>query len=126
MLSQLGTVAAVLEWAETDADEAVTDAELMLGVTDVAAATDMKKVRAAARLAIWRAASAAVAGLHDMSADGQSLSLSQVQTMCERSLAAAEREASLYGLDRAYVVTHHRITRIHDPYSALPPEAMPD
>ena len=125
MLRQLGTVADVLGWDAqtfTITSDAVIDTLIVLEVSVIASATNIPKLRAAARLAIWRLAVPALAGLHDFSTDGQSMSLSQVQAAALRALDQAERDAAVFGLDGSYIATRHRVDALHDPYSALDAE----
>src|SRR5215207_4809389 len=82
MLAVIGSAADVLGWNEgTLAGEPVEDALILAGVSVITAATNVGALRAAAKIAAWRAVAGATAGLHDFSADGQSMSLSQVHKM---------------------------------------------
>lgn len=115
MVRQLGTVADVLGWTAPHLlIDAVSDALILCGVSTVGE-VEAPRLRAVARLTAWRAAVGALSGLHDFSADGQSMSLSQAQSMALRSLAQAERDAAEFGIgaSRAYAGA---MIRSADPY----------
>jgi len=121
----LGTVAAALDWTVADdaVAEAVIDALLLLGVPDIAEATDIPTLRAAARLTIWRAAVGALAGQVTFSSAGSAYNLSDLQDQAERSLAVAERDAAVQGVDPGMTARIGHIQWRHDPYTALPDSA---
>lgn len=121
MVTTLGTVAAALSWttATPAIQESVYDAAILLGVSDVADATDIAKLRAAARLAVWRAAVGALAGMTTFSSAGSSYNLSDLQRQAKESLAVAEREAAVHGVDPAMAARVDHIRWRHDPYATL-------
>lgn len=113
----LGDVATELGWlAASSYSEAVTETLLAYGVTDIAGATDMRKLRALARREAWRAAVGSLASRYDFTADGASHHLSQVYSQAQHALAAAEADAVRY--DTAHQAT---LTKIHygDPYGPI-------
>ena len=121
MLTCLSKVAAVLGWTTLgDVQEAVNDTLLAYGVGDISAATDVIKLRALARVAIWQQAVASLAAGYDFSADGGSYSRSQLQAMAARALEQAQTLAMPY--DATYRVTTATITYKHDPYLPIADE----
>jgi hypothetical protein len=118
------TAAAALGWTALTFDaEPVNDALILYGVSDIAQATDIPKLRAAARVAAWRAIVQATAGMHGFSADGQSMPLEQVQAMALRALSLAESDAATYGVNPAFTVRIDRVVDVHDPYAYVPDDS---
>lgn len=118
----LGATATALGYAAPSGSagvyqEAVYDALIAYGVTDVATATDIPKIRAAAALAAWRKATNDAAAKIQFGGDGQSFSDQQIWEHCVKMLAAAEADASRYGAGLAVGVTALRYK--HDPYASL-------
>jgi hypothetical protein len=87
-------VAAVLEWtvAGGDYDEPLNDVLLGLGLDDASGATNVRLLRAAAKVAVWRAALGALAVHVDETTDEDSFRSSQMHDMARRNLALAEQE----------------------------------
>lgn len=117
---QLGDLATALGWVAEDprVQEAVTDALLAYGVTLMAEATDVGKLRAHARVAIWRAVARATAGYYRFGADQMSFDRQQVHAQAVRMLAEAEREAGAVGAGPSLVVTS--VDYVADPYHYRP------
>ena len=97
MVSRLGDLATVLGLTTASMAETVNDVALACGVTDIADASDIAQVRALAAVAALRVAQTAAAGWYDFGADGGDFKRSQVQAQIGALLAAAERDALLYG-----------------------------
>ena len=117
----LGPTAEALGWTvgnddAGDYEEIVTDTLLSLGLSDIAAATDITAVRAVARWQAWRWAADALAVKVNVATDGQSLSRSQLYEQAVRSRDAAWQTA-LPHLS-PYAVTATRIVHTDDPIDA--------
>jgi hypothetical protein len=87
-------VAAVLEWtvAGGSYDEPLNDVLIGLGLDDASDATNVRLLRAAAKVAVWRAALGALASHVDETTDEDSFKSSQMHEMARRNLALAEQE----------------------------------
>lgn len=122
LVSVLGDVAGVLGWdaGTVQVIEALNDALLDYGVSDISAATDMRQLRAFGRRAIWRAVVQAVAGKYDFSDLNTKLTRSQFQEMARHALAMAETDCREW--DPSYAATIVSVTRPHDPYAVMPDE----
>jgi hypothetical protein len=122
-LVALGPLAAVLGWTTTVEPavvEAVNDALLAYGVADAAEATDIPKVRALARLTIWRAVARATAGNYRFSTDGQSFDRQQVHEHALAMIAEAEREGGAVGAGPGMLVASVVRDDASDPYAVHP------
>jgi hypothetical protein len=121
MVLSLGTVATALEWNELSPslDEAVTDALILVGASDILTVTDIAKLRAAGRLCAWRMAAGAVAGMVTFAADGLSISLSDLQRATSAGLVQAERDAADHGIAPAMMARIDHVRWRHDPYAVL-------
>ncbi len=114
-------MATALGWstAPDDYQDAVDDALLLFGVDAISEVTgrdNIKKLRALAKVAVWRTVMAATTGDFDFSADGGNYNRSQVNEAARKALALAESEAMAYGLD-GYEVVIDAVSHIHDPYA---------
>lgn len=88
---ELGPLAASLGLLETDAlQQAVWAVQRLLGLTDVANATNMALLEAASRWEAWKAAEAAAINSVDLKSDGDELKLSQRLAGIRARLASAE------------------------------------
>lgn len=118
---ELSEVATSLGWdaASFQVREAVTDALLAYGVSDIASATDVQKLRAFARVMGWRAAVQALSARYDFSTGNHRFSRSQQAKAAESALAVAEREARPYGLP-GYEVKVYGVSYSEDPYGVPP------
>lgn len=114
---KLSDVATSLGWdaASFEVREAVNDALLAYGVSDIAEATDVQKLRAFALVMGWRAAVQALSARYDFSTGNHRFSRSQQFKAAESALATAEREASPYGLPGSEVKTY-QVVYTDDPY----------
>jgi len=86
-------VRAALNWqAPEDYEQIVWSVQRMLGLDSIESASDMVALEAAARYAVWDAVVRHSVAWHDISTDGQSLSLSQVHdhAVAQRNAAALE------------------------------------
>lgn len=99
LTSVLDKLADALDWDEGDPRvlEAVTDALLEYGTTDIATVTapnDLRGLRALGRRAIWRAVVQATAGKYDFSDSDAKFTRSQIQEMALKALERAERDCA--------------------------------
>jgi hypothetical protein len=110
MHSVAAGVAAVLEWsvASGDYDEPLNDVLLGLGLDDASGATNVRLLRAAAKVAVWRAALAGLAAHVDETTDEDSFRSSQMHEMARRNLALAEQE--LTAAEQAALAAKSRTT----------------
>mgnify|MGYP001293366896 CR=1 FL=1 len=116
MLATLGEVASVLGMDELTASEAVNDALLAYGVGDIAQATDIPRLRSAARVAAWRMALARASGLYQFSADGASYQRQQIVEHIRAMLEREEADAAALGLGMGGVWATTLTLRMTDPY----------
>lgn len=114
MVTTLGALAETLGLDESAMYEAVNDVTAECGVTDIADATDIGKVRALSKVAALRVAQTSAAGWYDFGADGGNYKRSQVMTQIDAMLQGAEAAAMLYG--GAYAVGVGTMTFTNDPY----------
>ena len=96
MHAWLGGTAASLRWsvAAGSYTDAITDALLLYGVSTLEEATNIGKVRALARVAVWEAAAAAVASRVDWSRGAERVSGSQ-EYAAVAAQANRERQAAI-------------------------------
>lgn len=122
----LGEVAGTLGWTTLGhVQEAVNDAIAMYGEATVAECTDIRKLRAAARVAGWRLAIASLTARYDFSTDQQDFSRSQMAKSALTALRLAEEEALGAGIlpgGNAYAVRTGTLTWTDDPYAVVPDE----
>jgi len=118
MHSQLATAADALGWsvAGGNYDEILIDALLDLGLSAAADETNLRKLRAAARMHVFAAAHRAVDGLVDFRADGASYNMSQLKKGLMNSYTQAL--ADWLEHDPGYAVTVTAVKHKHDPYTA--------
>jgi hypothetical protein len=111
----LKEAAAVLGWtvAAGSYDDAVTETLVQYGVSEIASAVDIRKLRALGRVAVWQSVLAAVSLDYTFAADGGQYSRSHMFEHATKMLAAAESEALPYSAD--YVVRQDNVTA-QDPY----------
>lgn len=86
-------VRGALNWqAPADYQQIAWAVQRMLGLDSIESATDMVMLEAAARYAVWDGVVRHSVAWHDISTDGQSLSLSQVHehAVAQRDAAATE------------------------------------
>lgn len=123
MHTTLGAIAGALSWtvAGNSYAEPVNEALLVYGVSDIAAATEIQKLRAIARREAWRAVVAGLAAMYNFATDGQSFSRSQMQAQALEALRIAEADAMQYDTG-AYEVRVDKVERTQDPYQYYPDE----
>lgn len=114
MLASLGALGTTLGLTMISFDEAVNDVLAAYGVTDIANATDIPKLRALAKVAAARTAQVTASSWYDFKADGGDFSRSQVATQVKTLLAQAESEALAYA--DAYTIGTGTFTYVADPY----------
>lgn len=119
MHTVLGAVATALEWSVAGGqyDEPVNEVLLAYDVTDIANATNVRKLRALARREAWRAAVNSLASNYNFSADGARHDLSQVYEQAQKQLEAAEADTLAYDPD--YAVTLGTMDTTYDPYEPV-------
>lgn len=95
-LVSLSDVAGILDWtADTpEIQEAVTETLLAYGVEDIASATDIRKLRALARVQAWQAAADALASRYDFEADGGRYDREKLHAHALAQLAAARAQVA--------------------------------
>lgn len=124
-VTQLGDLATALGWVpETpQVAEAVNDALVGYfgGSGAIADATDVPKLRALGRVAVWRAAARATAGHYRFGADQMSFDRQQVHEHAVAMLGEAEREAAVFGVG-AYALVVTPVQHTADPYAYVPDE----
>lgn len=121
MMAVLGATADALDWDASDLDEAVLDSLILYGVSDITNATDIDKLRACARLALWRAVEAATAGNIDFAEDAQRFNDAQIHDHAVAQVKKARVEAVKFGVDHSIGVLRTR--RRDDYYSYMSDQA---
>lgn len=117
MLDSLGELAGILGMDDIVVSEAVNDALLGYGVSDITKATDIARLRSAARVAAWRMALARASAMYQFSADGASYSRQQVTEHIRNMLALEEAGAATFGMGNGSGVwATSFVLRIDDPY----------
>ena len=114
MLTSLGSLAGALNLTADSFGEAVNDALSVYGVSAIADATDIQKLRAIARVEALELAKREAALAYDFDADGASYKRSQMAANIDRLLEAAKVEAVRYSSD--YAVTTGSMGYTNDPY----------
>jgi len=125
MHAELGEVADLIGWnpGVQDYSIAVENALVAYGVTTVDQATDIAKLRAAAKVAAWGAAVTSLLTRYDFGSEQQSFRRSQMVATAKTQLARAESEAAAQGVMPGYSVEAGRIVSYYDPYT---PATMDD
>lgn len=120
MHSQLGQFPAMFEWTSPASyQEAINESLLAYGVSGIDKATDIRKLRALARVEAWKQVTSELASKYKVQADGSTFERQQMHEMARKSLAAAEQDATIYTTDYSAVVGSIGWTK--DPYQ-YPPE----
>lgn len=128
LATQVEQVAGPLGWdvGSVQVLEAVNDALLDLGVSDIASVTDIRGLRALGRRAIWRAVVQATSGNYAFTdVAQQTFNRQQVNAQAREMLKIAESDCEALGLSAAASVAAvkiYRVSRPHDPYTVLPDE----
>lgn len=118
MRSTLGATATVLGWTDlAPYQEPLNDTLIAYGVDDIADATDVQKLRALARVAVWQSVVDVTAGMSDFRMGDQSVTSSQVHMQAQQRLRHATLQALPY--TSAYAVTRTAVTHANDPYRTI-------
>lgn len=99
MLIVTGNVASAIGWTAANFTEAVNDALIAYGVSTIASATDIAKLRGIAKVEAWRSIADATAADYQFSADGGSYNRQQIHDHAVKALERAEADA----VDRGYM-----------------------
>lgn len=115
-----GGVADAFGWsvAAGSYDEIVNDTLLAYGVTGIAAAVDVAKLRALGSLALWQAAKEAAVLEINYTADGTTFNREAIFQHIETMLAQARLNALLFD-DSSYAISITGIDHSGDPYSPI-------
>lgn len=97
MLASVSTVGSMLSLTASSFTEAVNDALVAYGVTDIALATNIAKLRSIAKVEACRLIVTTTVGEYNFSADGGSYSREQLHKNAVDALARAEAEAAQRG-----------------------------
>jgi hypothetical protein len=98
MHTVLGRTAGIIGWQNPASyAEPINDALIAYGVDAVGSATDVDKLRACARWAVWQAVADYTAGYHDFSEDQQTFRMHQVHQQAVQRAKAAARDAAAFG-----------------------------
>lgn len=114
MLTSLGSIAQAMSLTIESFGEAVNEALGQYGVSAIADATDITKLRAIARVEALKLAKAEAALAYDFDADGASYKRSQMAANIDRLLEAAKAEAMRYSSE--YAITTGSMAYSNDPY----------
>jgi len=121
MHSQLGQFPTLFGWTSPASyQEAVNETLLAYGVDVIASATDIRKLRALARVEAWKQVINELASKFKFQADGSTFEQQQMHEMALKNLTAAERDAMVYTTD--YSATVGSIGWTNDPYKYPPDE----
>lgn len=121
----IGEMADVLGWTvgAGDFDESLNDALNLYGeqtIGDISGQANIQKLRALARVAVWRNVKQAVAAFFNFrDPAGAQYSRAQLREAAEAALVDAESEAMANGWLDAYEVDMLEIEYEHDPYGPL-------
>lgn len=114
MLTTVGGIGTTLGLTTASFEEAVYSALFDYGVTSIASATDMLRLRALATVHAWRTAQAAASAWYDFSADGAEFKRSQVLETIANVLQRVETSAVAYA--NSYAVGAGTMLYANDPY----------
>lgn len=123
--ASLSHTAAALSWiSPTDYGEMITDALLMLGMTDVSEAVtplQIRMLRMAGQVAMWQAVCAAFVGEYDFDADGGRYDRDQLYQHAMKQFETVRGQARAMGIDvdgdggSAWAITSGSVS-YDDPY----------
>lgn len=119
MHSQIGDFPAMFGWVTPTVNagayqEAVNDCLIEYGVSEIAQATNIKKLRALATVAAWKKVLRQLPTYYQFQADGSTFNRQQMFEMARQSLAVAEIGASVYSSD--YQIASGSVSWANDPY----------
>lgn len=118
MRTVLGATATVLGWTDLSPyQEPLNETLLAYGVDSIANATDIQKLRALARVAVWRAVVDATAGNTDFRMGDQSITSSQIHAQATQNLRRATIQTKPY--DSTYAVSRTAVIHSSDPYRTI-------
>lgn len=121
LLDSLGATGIQLGWQTIgDLENVVVDTLLLLGVDDITTLVenaDLRKLRVAGQLCLWRQVMASTAGDYTFSADGGSYSRDQVFAHAQQMMAQAEAAAAALDILDTYAVTSLAANYHIDPYA---------
>jgi hypothetical protein len=121
MATQLGNFPALFGWTSPASyQEAVNETLFSYGVTAITSATNIRKLRALARVEAGKLVISELASKYKFQADGSSFEQQQMHEMASKNLAAAERDAMPYTTD--YSASVGVIGWTEDPYRYPPDE----
>jgi hypothetical protein len=120
LAEELTDIGTVLDWDGEHAQvrRAVRDTARLLGLTDVADATNAAQVERVGAVAIWRRACLALASRYTVAEDQQSFQRSDLYKHATANLARVE--AAAMGDLPEYQAHVSRIQHTADPYAYLP------
>lgn len=99
MIDSLSDVAPVIGKTSTNEfSEQVNDALILYGVDDIADATDIPKIRACAKVAVWRKALVDLMTRYSFQTDQQRFDRIEMAKLAKVVLANAEQEATAEGV----------------------------
>lgn len=127
LADMLDSLADVLGWDGQDPHvrEAVTDAVLEYGASDIATITtgpNLLKLRALGRRAIWRVVAQATAGDYKVVDNGQTLERQMVNDQAHKMLSVADADCRALGVAPGYSVSILHMKHPDDPYQIIPDE----
>jgi hypothetical protein len=116
MHSQLGDFPALFGWTSDLANyqETVNETMIAYGVSTIASATNIQKLRALARVEAWKQVLAKLANKHGFQADGATFNRQQMYEMAKQNLDKVETDALVF-MD-GYQITTGTVTWSNDPY----------
>lgn len=97
MLTVTENVASALGWTATKFTEAVNDALVAYGVSDITSATDIAKLRTLAKVEAWKAVVDGTAADIEFTADGATFKRQQMHQQAVAALERAQAEAVARG-----------------------------
>lgn len=121
MAGVIGDFAGILGWSVVAGSyaEPINDALVAYPVATVAAATDLPRLRALARVMVWRAVVGQMASRYEFSTDNQTFKRDQLFRQAQLALVAAEADAPADALP-GYRVAVRPVLSPHDPYAYVP------
>lgn len=113
--AELVSILSIVSAAET---EIIYDALLDYGVSDIANATDIKKLRLLGKVHLWKHVMGITAGRYNQTADGASLQRQQIHEMAKENYQMALNEALVYMPN--YTMEIEEVEALQNPYKWYP------